>query len=106
MVHALKTDPEFFEDMAADKKGFEVRKNDRPYKVGDFIALNEWKDKKYTGRFILMKIVYILDNQQYCKEGYVIIGLKPCEMRSFGEMDPFISHNRKIPVYGEERKEA
>ena len=104
MVHALKTDPEFFEDVAAGKKPFEVRKNDRPYLVSDFVALNEWKDKEYTGRFILLKIVYILDNPQYCKEGYVILGLKPCEMRALEDyaMDQFRGGTRGIPVYERE----
>jgi hypothetical protein len=104
MVHALKTDPEFFEDVAAGNKGFEVRKNDRPYKTSDFVALNEWKDKEYTGRFVFMKIVYILDDPQYCKDGYVILGLKPCEMRILAgfETDPFVRNGRGIPVYSRE----
>lgn len=104
MVHALKTDPEFFEDVAAGNKGFEVRKNDRPYKVSDFLALNEWKDKAYTGQFVLMKIVYILNDPQYCKEGYVILGLKPCEMRALEgyDMNTLMCRDRKIQVYGAE----
>lgn len=52
MMHALKTDPEFFEEVAARNKGFEVRKNDRGYQVYDFAALNEWRVKEYTGRFL------------------------------------------------------
>lgn len=102
MLHALKTDPSYFEDVAAGNKGFEVRKNDRPYKNGDFIALNEWKDKEYTGRFMLMKIVYILDNPQYCKEGYVILGLKPSEMRVLEYYDSFKCDSRGIAVYDRE----
>ena len=42
MVHAVKIEPEYFMVYASGRKPFEVRKNDRPYKVGDFLALNEY----------------------------------------------------------------
>lgn len=41
MIHQLKCDSKFFEDVASRKKTFEVRKNDRDFNVGDFLALNE-----------------------------------------------------------------
>lgn len=82
MVHALKTEKEFFEQTAADKKRFEVRKNDRPYEVGDYIALNEWENSKYTGRMILCCITYILNDDTFCKKDYVILGTEPCEIRN------------------------
>lgn len=78
MLHALKIEKEYFEQTAADKKQFEVRKNDRPYKVGDYLALNEWENGEYTGRFVLCHIIYILSDDRFCKEGYVILGTKPC----------------------------
>lgn len=68
-----------------EKKPFEVRKNDRDYREHEYIALNEYNhDKdaperdKYSGRSAVFRISYILDNPQYCKEGYVILGLAPC----------------------------
>lgn len=45
MIHALKILPEFFKAMAAGTKSFEVRKNDRPYHTGDYVALNEWNSE-------------------------------------------------------------
>lgn len=72
MIHALKTEPAYFEASAAGIKGFEVRKNDRPYSPGDYVALNEWNGECYTGKCTLHKIVYILSDTEYCKEGYVI----------------------------------
>jgi len=56
MIHELKTWPEYFEEILTGKKTFEVRKNDRDYKVGDTLILKEFKligidDKlNYTGR--------------------------------------------------------
>ena len=78
MIHALKILPEFFKAMAAGTKSFEVRKNDRPYHTGDYVALNEWNSEQYTGKCTLQKVVYILNDPEYCKEGYVILGLEPC----------------------------
>jgi hypothetical protein len=78
MIHELKTLPEYFEAAQKREKNFEVRKDDRPFEVGDFLALNEWsEDLGYTGRCMLFEITYILDNPQYCKEGYVTLGIVP-----------------------------
>lgn len=55
MIHALKILPEYFEAMAAGTKSFEVRKNDRPYHTGDYVALNEWNREQYTGKMHIAK---------------------------------------------------
>lgn len=99
MIHALKTAPVHFEASAAGVKGFEVRKNDRPYNAGDYVALNEWSNEGYTGRCTLHKIVYILSDPEYCKEGYVVLGLEPCAIRTRGEIQEPIPSNRGVPVY-------
>lgn len=90
MIHALKTEQEYFEASVSGVKRFEVRKNDRPYSPGDYAALNEWDGECYTGRCTLYKIVYILSDTKYCKEGYVILGLEPCVIITQGEMQKFI----------------
>lgn len=99
MIHALKTAPVFFEASAAGLKGFEVRKNDRPYNTGDYVALNEWSGEGYTGRCTLHKIVYILSDPEYCKEGYVVLGLEPCAIRTRGELREVMPYERGVPVY-------
>ena len=62
MTHALKTWKEFYEAVESGDKTFEVRRADRPFKVGDDLLLQEWdKDKKeYTGRETKRRIIYIL----------------------------------------------
>lgn len=78
MVHAVKCLPEYFEAVVSGNKTFEVRKADRPYQVGDFIALNEFDPLKgYTRRSTTFRITYVLDDPTYCKDGYVILGLCP-----------------------------
>ena len=98
MLHALKTLPQFFEASAEGIKSFEGRKNDRPYQPGDYVALNEWNGEQYTGRFTLHKIVYILSDPEYCKPGYLILGLEPCAIRARGEL-PELKYERGIPIY-------
>ena len=82
MIHELKTLPQYFQDVISGKKSFEVRKNDRPYHVGDLLALNEYnaETKSYTGNSCLVYIDYILNDTEYCKSGYVVLGIKPCEV--------------------------
>lgn len=76
-THKLKILPEYFKAMLDETKTFEVRRNDRDYKVNDILMLKEWnKDKGYTGRWITAKISYILDNSEFCKDGFVILGIK------------------------------
>ncbi len=83
MVHAVKIYPEYYEAVKSGSKPFEIRKNDRDYKVGDILALNEFSpdgagNGKYTGRAIIAKISYVLTNSEFCKRGYVALGLMPC----------------------------
>lgn len=78
MQHELKISPEYFDAVHSGIKPFEVRKNDRPFKVGDSLLLLEYDSKatvQYSGRRTNKIITYILDNE-YCLSGYVILGLK------------------------------
>lgn len=78
MIHELKTESQFFESVINGSKTFEVRKNDRDFRVGDYLALNELNDTRdgYTGRSVLLEITYILNDERFCKSEYVIIGFK------------------------------
>lgn len=51
-IHALKTWPRFFELVISGRKTFEVRRDDRDFKPGDTLLLQEWEDmqQSYTGR--------------------------------------------------------
>lgn len=75
-IHELKILPTYFDAVISNVKHFELRKDDRDYKVGDFIVLREWESGKYTGREIGFTIEYILrDCSEYgLAEGYCIIG--------------------------------
>jgi hypothetical protein len=75
--HKLKTLTNFYQDVERGKKKFEVRFNDRDFKVGDIVCLQEFiPPSTYTGREIRKEVGYILDDLDYCKEGFVVLGLK------------------------------
>lgn len=75
-VHNLKIKPQYFWNIVCDIKTFEVRKNDRNFEVGDIITLREFENGKFTGKSINVEIIYILNDKEYCKEGYVVLGFK------------------------------
>lgn len=75
--HILKCLPEYFEAGFKGLKQFELRKDDRGFKVGDYILLKEWNGTEYTGRMMAKRITYILrDAEQYgLVPGYCILSL-------------------------------
>lgn len=75
-THELKIKPQYFWDIVCNIKTFEVRKNDRNFEVGDIITLREFENGKLTGKTINVEIVYILNDEEYCKESYVVLGFR------------------------------
>ncbi len=76
-IHELKIIPKYFEDVKSGKKNFEIRKDDRDYKVGDLITLKEYENGQYTGREIKnLPIIYILRGatKYGLMDGYCILG--------------------------------
>ena len=100
MIHEVKCRPEYFAELAAGTKPFEVRKKDRPYQAGDILAVNEFApfdyefsseemherfsrtshNGRYSGDCLQFKITYVLDDTNFCKDGMVILGLARCEI--------------------------
>ncbi len=78
MIHALKITPNYYEAVKTGAKPFEVRKNDREFVVGDYLALNEYnaEEQKHTGRAVLAKVLYILGDEQFVPQGFVIMGIR------------------------------
>lgn len=71
----LKILPEFFQAQAEGKKNFEIRKNDRDYKVGSVLSLREFDGTKYTGRIVKVVVTFITNYAQ--RDGYVVLGTRP-----------------------------
>lgn len=78
ILHRLKTEPKYFQDSQNGLKDFEVRKKDRDYQAGDLLELAEWTPEGFTGRVLHRRIKYLLDDERFCKEGYVVLGMEEC----------------------------
>lgn len=61
-THNLKTWPEYFAAMKLGIKKFELRVNDRNFKVGDILRLEEWHPDvgEYTGRSMLVRVTFLI----------------------------------------------
>jgi hypothetical protein len=78
-AHKLKTWPEYFDKVRDGIKRFEVRKNDRDFQVGDILTLEEYNpiECKFTGRWYLARVDYILQGGFGLKKGYCVMGISP-----------------------------
>lgn len=79
MIHELKIWPQYYSAVVEHRKTFEVRKNDRPFVVGDGICLREYDpfvEGGYTGRMWYGNITYILNDPLYCKKGFIIMSIE------------------------------
>lgn len=101
-THDLKILPEYFDAVADGRKTFEMRKNDRDFREGDWLKLREWEPAsienatpaQYTGQRCLRRVSYVLDGggtpypvktfgsvvdgpTTVLAKGYVILGLSP-----------------------------
>ena len=82
-IHKLKLDSFYYDDSASGIKTFEIRENDRDFKVGDILELREWVWSSlegkgaYTGNVHWKIITYILEDEEYLYEGFVCLGVSP-----------------------------
>lgn len=81
-VHSVRLATMYFDDVARGKKTFELRKNDRGYRVGDALDLMEFDEGRYTGRTIRADITYMLEEYTGLEEGYCILGIQA--IKTFG----------------------
>ena len=80
--HYLKIRPKYFRAIADGRKNFEVRFNDRGFQEYDMLHLQEYAGDEYTGRCIDAEVTYVLDDADFCKEGFVVMALKVISIRN------------------------
>jgi uncharacterized protein YqfB (UPF0267 family) len=70
-LHKLKTWPKFYQAIEEGRKTFEVRENDRGFRVGDTLRLFEFEPDTddYTGRSIDVRVEYILEGEIFPRFG-------------------------------------
>ena len=79
MQHDLKVWPVFFDALMSGDKSFEVRKNDRSFRVEDTLLLREWDDRKerYTGRSTTKTVTYVMLGGHFgIAEDYLVMGIR------------------------------
>lgn len=84
--HTLKCWPEFFEPLYSGTKNFEVRKNDRNFKVGDVLLLQEYlpTQNSFTGREATRRVSFVLNGEDVSvkacgvgiQPGFVVLGFE------------------------------
>ena len=76
-IHELKTLPEYFEQVWQYRKSFELRKDDRPFEVGDRLRLVEYDPKiGYLNRYVNVEVTSILRNFPGLESGYCIMSVR------------------------------
>ena len=76
MVHELKIAPNYFEKVVSKEKSFEVRYNDRNFRVGDILKLMEYTEGSYTGRSVYTEVTYILQDFKGLQPNYVVLSIE------------------------------
>ncbi len=76
-IHRLKISKQWFEEIVAENKTFEVRLNDRNYHQDDYVCFCEYENNDYTGFCIFAKIKYVLEQfKDGLKTGYVVFSFR------------------------------
>jgi hypothetical protein len=84
-IHYLKTWPAEYEAMMLGLKTFELRKNDRQFRVGDILSSQEYdpslgppEGARFTGRSLSRRVIYILAGGKFgLHDDLVVMSLGP-----------------------------
>lgn len=72
-VHQIRLGTSFFPYARSNIKSFELRKNDRGYRVGDILEMMEFDDGKNTGQMVRKLVTYMLEDYTGLEDGYCIM---------------------------------
>jgi hypothetical protein len=83
MYHELKITKRWLQALGEHDKGFEIRKHDRSYQIGDELYLREWDEDsgRYTGPGAVCTIIDIDQKVPGLEHGYLLLwvgSVKPC----------------------------
>ena len=85
-THELKTDPDTFYALISGRKTYEIRRDDRGFRVGDTLVLRrtvhsgdemaQGEPLRYTGEEAVRRVTHILEGPAYgIAEGWVILSV-------------------------------
>ena len=77
-THKLKTVQPFFDEVSKRNKTFELRRNDRDFKVGDEIYLQEYDmmHNSFSGKEVRIEITYILTDRAGLDDDFCIFSFR------------------------------
>jgi len=85
-IHDLKTDSEAFKAMSAGIRPYQIRKDDRSFKVWDILILRETDSTgaemargaplEYTGDILKLKVVHVLKDTYGLKPGWCLLSVE------------------------------
>lgn len=81
----IKCWPEFFEPIAKNEKRGEFRLDDRDYRVGDTLIIQEWSPNnlRYTGRQVKRLVTHKVSGGYFgIPKGYCMLSIKPLPKES------------------------
>lgn len=74
ILHELKIQKEYYEAILSGKKTFEIRRDDRPFREGDYLKLKVYENGDFTGEELVCKIDYVYRGE-LCKDGYCVMSI-------------------------------
>ncbi|HFO7896108.1 TPA: DUF3850 domain-containing protein [Escherichia coli] len=88
VVHTLKTLPQHFAAVRSGKKRAELRINDRDFREGDMLILEEaLPGSDMTGKSVCVRITHVADVSDYAP-GYVLLSIAPVWIPCSERMPP------------------
>lgn len=72
----IKLLSKYYDAVESRAKNFEVRFNDRDYRVGDWLVLREWDGSEFTGYEIVRRITYVCSLDEIGLIGWVAMGIE------------------------------
>ena len=106
-THELKILPEYFKAVEDGTKTFELRKNDRGFKLGDLLQLNWYSNKKRKTKKILdwekhnsitAQIIYMTEYPIALKKNYVALGIQVLNIRTHITYNPEKCSFKRRPI--------
>ena len=90
MIHKVKIKSEYLNSIIDGKKTFEIRKNDRGYRLGDRVRMSD------GDRYLIVRIKYISDYEQ--KENYIVFAFDWIQ----GGLEDIRKQQEEVPAQGAE----
>ena len=75
-THSVKLNVKYYDLVSSRIKNFEVRLNDRDYRVGDWLEMHEWTGTEYTGRWLTRRIEYMLPLGEFGLKDWVVMAIE------------------------------